>query len=53
MEVNTGDPAWQWRLEADVARPESIHVCDGAVAEFRWYLVPRAWLKLPAKSGRR
>ena len=53
MEVNTCDRAWQRRLENDGARPESIQVYDGAAAEFRWYLTPRSWSKLPAKAGRR
>ena len=53
MEINTCDRAWQRRLENDGARPESIQVYEGAAAEFRWYLVPRTWVKLPAKSGRR
>ena len=41
MEINTCDRAWQRRLENDGAKPESIQVYDGAVAEFRWYVVPR------------
>ena len=53
MEINTCDRAWQRRLENDGAGPGYIQVYDGAAAEFRWYLVPRSWAKLPARGGRR
>ena len=53
MEINTCHRTWRRRLDNDGARPESILVAEGAAAEFRWYLVSRDWVKLPAKSGRR
>ena len=53
MEINTCEQDWQRRLENEDARPESIQVYDGAAAEFRWYVVPRSWVKLPALKGRR
>jgi len=53
MEINTCDHAWQRRMENDGAKPEFIHVYEGAAAEFRYYLVPCSWFKRPAKSGKK
>ena len=53
MEINTCNKSWHRRLEQAGAKPESIQVHEGAAAEFRWYLTPRRWSKLPAKSGKK
>jgi len=52
-EVNTCLRVWQRRLERDGARPESIQTYAKSDAEFRWYLIPKAWVKKPYKSGKR
>jgi len=51
-EVNTCLRVWQRRLERDGARPESIQTHSGSEAEFRWYLIPKSWVKKPYKSGK-
>ena len=53
MEISTCNQSWHRRLEEAGANPESIQVFEGAAAEFRWYLCPRSWSKLPAKSGKK
>jgi hypothetical protein len=47
-EVNTCRPEWHRRLEQCGAVPESIQVYEVGDGEFRWYLVPKSWIKLPA-----
>ena len=51
-EVNTCLRVWQRRLERDGARPESIQTYAKSDAEFRWYLIPKSWVKKPYKSGK-
>ncbi len=49
-EICTMQTKWQRRLEHDGARPESITVYgDGHGAEFRWYVVPKSWVRMPIK----
>ncbi len=49
-EVNTWLRVWQRRLERDGAGPESIQTYAKSDAEFRWYLIPKSWVKKPYKS---
>ena len=51
-EVNTCLRVWQRRLERDGTRPESIQTYAKSDAEFRWYLIPKSWVKKPYKSGK-
>ena len=51
-EVNTCIRVWQRRLERDGARPESIQTYAKSDAEFRWYEIPKSWVKKPYKSGK-
>jgi len=48
-EVNTCRPAWMRRLERDGAIPESIQIYEEGDGEFRWYVIPKAWVKMPYK----
>jgi hypothetical protein len=52
-EVNTCRKDWHRRLEGEGARPESIDAARDGGGEFRWYKIPRHWVKLPAATGRR
>jgi hypothetical protein len=52
-EVNTCRKDWHRRLENEGARPESIDAARDGHGEFRWYRIPKGWLKLPPLSGRR
>ena len=53
MEINTCSKAWQRRLEAEGAQPWSIDAARDGHGECRCYLVPKSWVKLPGKRGRR
>jgi len=48
MEINTCQAVWQRRLESCGATPQGIDSPLDALAEFRWYIVPKSWAKLPS-----
>jgi hypothetical protein len=52
-EINTCRKDWHRRLENEGARPQSIDAARDSGGEFRWYLVPKSWVKLPALTGKR
>jgi len=53
-EISTMITRWQKRLESDGVVPQSIQVCGGEKgAEFRWYIVPRSWVRAPQKPKRK
>lgn len=49
-EVNTSNIAWMKRLEGCGAVPESIQTYAIGDGQFRWYIVPKKWIKKPYKS---
>jgi len=51
VEVNTCHPDWMRRLEQDGAIPQSIQVYDQSDGEFRFYVIPRSWVKPPHKPS--
>jgi len=51
VEVNTCHTDWMRRLEQDGAIPQSIQVYDQSDGEFRWYIIPRTWVKPPRKPS--
>lgn len=52
-EVNTCRKDWMRRMENDGAVPESIQTFQDGEGEFRWYVVPKGWVKKPYKTVRR
>jgi hypothetical protein len=52
-EINTCRKDCHRRLENEGARPQSIDAARDSGGEFRWYLVPKSWVKLPALTGKR
>ena len=51
-EVNTCRKDWMRRLENDGAVPESIQTYEDGEGEFRWYVIPKGWVKKPSRTSR-
>jgi len=51
-EICTMLARWQRKLESDGARPESIQTYEKSDADFRWYVVPKSWIRQPVKPRR-
>lgn len=46
-EVMTCRASWMRRMESSGAVPQSIQTYDDSDGEFRWYIVPKNWVKMP------
>ena len=53
LEVATCHPTWQKRMERKGALPQSIQLYEHGEGDHRWYIVPKAWAKMPSPRGRR
>ena len=53
LEVSTCHPTWQKRMERKGAVPQSIQLYELAGGEHRFYVVPKAWVKMPSPRPHR
>ena len=51
-EVSTTRRTWQRSLEGLGCQPASIQTFKGTTVEFRWYTVPKAWVRVPLRPGK-